>query len=80
MTTCRQIPIPVLQPAIPFAAVSRYECSDAAWALLAQMNTRIIYLQDQLREARAVICQQHGHVPMLGITGTWCERCNKRLS
>ncbi|MDP2128157.1 MAG: hypothetical protein Q8K97_12355 [Pseudohongiella sp.] len=71
--------LPFIQPAIAFPVVTRDECSDAAWALLAQMNTRIIHLQDQLREARAVICQQHGCVPMLGFTGTWCERCNARM-
>ncbi|MDO8908883.1 MAG: hypothetical protein Q7W55_10370 [Pseudohongiella sp.] len=70
----------VIQPAIAFPVVTRAECSDAAWALLAEMNTRIINLQDQLREARAVICKQKGHLPTPGIAGTWCERCNARLS
>ena len=43
------------------------------------MSNRIVQLQDQLRAARAVICEQQGHLPMSGSTGTWCELCHSRL-
>lgn len=71
--------LPVFQPTTPLQAVTRDDCSPAAWALLAQMSNRIVQLQDQLRAARAVICEQQGHLPMSGSTGTWCETCHKRI-
>ncbi|MDP2127213.1 MAG: hypothetical protein Q8K97_07525 [Pseudohongiella sp.] len=76
MNTTDQWPIFTL---VDPPVVTRADCSDAAWELLAQMTVRIVELQDQLREAHAVICKQQGHLPISGSTSTWCELCNTRL-